>query len=43
MDMFIKKGVLPTYNDTFDQTALYYAAREGQNECVELLLKNGTL
>ena len=39
--MFIDRGVLATYTDTLNQTVLYYAAREGKVNCVDMLLKQG--
>lgn len=41
MKMFIEKGVVPTYTDILNQTVLYYVAREGKANCVEMLLKLG--
>lgn len=41
MKMFIEKGVPATYTDILNQTALFYVAREGKVNCVELLVKLG--
>eukprot|EP01022_Parablepharisma_sp_SALTPOND_P004542 TRINITY_DN120490_c2_g1_i1.p1 TRINITY_DN120490_c2_g1~~TRINITY_DN120490_c2_g1_i1.p1 ORF type:complete len:633 (+),score=39.58 TRINITY_DN120490_c2_g1_i1:249-1901(+) len=37
MKMFIERGVPATYTDILNQTVLYYAAREGKLNCVDLL------
>jgi ankyrin repeat protein len=41
MKMFIDKGVVATYTDILNQTVLYYAAREGKTNCIDMLLKLG--
>ena len=39
--MFIEKGIPATYTDTLTQTVLYYVAREGKLNCVDMLIKLG--
>lgn len=38
----IEKKVPATYTDTLNQTALYYAAREGKTNCIDLFISSGT-
>lgn len=42
MKLLIEKGVPAGYTDVLKQTVLYYAAREGKTNCIELLTKSGT-
>ena len=39
--MFVEMGVPANYTDTLDQTALFYASRDGLDDCVNFLIKNG--
>lgn len=41
MKYFVEKGVPAAFLDTLNQSALFYASREGQLKCAEFLLKNG--
>ena len=41
MKMLIEKGVSVTYVDVLQQTVLFYVAREGKLECIDLLIKSG--
>jgi len=43
LKFFIDKGVLATYTDILNQTVLYYASREGKANCIDLLVKLGTV
>lgn len=40
-NFFIEAGVDPAYKDSLRQTAIYYAAKEGQFDMVRLLFKHG--
>jgi hypothetical protein len=41
MKMLIEKGVPASYADNLNQTVLYYVAREGKANCVDMLVKQG--
>ena len=41
LKFFIERGVQPSYTDILNQTVLFYAAREGKTNCIDLLLKQG--
>eukprot|EP00831_Metopus_contortus_P049723 TRINITY_DN4130_c0_g1_i4.p1 TRINITY_DN4130_c0_g1~~TRINITY_DN4130_c0_g1_i4.p1 ORF type:complete len:467 (-),score=54.60 TRINITY_DN4130_c0_g1_i4:135-1535(-) len=41
MKFFIEKGVSAVYTDILNQTVLFYAAREGKVNCVDMLIKLG--
>lgn len=43
MEFLIDKGVPPTYTDILKQTVLYYVAREGKLDCVDMLVKQGMI
>jgi ankyrin repeat protein len=34
-------GVSPTYADTLNQTSMFYAAKDGRLDMIDLLTKNG--
>ena len=40
--MFLDRGVPAAYTDVLDQTVLYYIAREGKTNCVDLFVGLGT-
>lgn len=41
MKFLIEKGVEATYSDILNQTVLYYAAREGKTDCIDMLIQLG--
>jgi len=41
MKLLIEKGVSAGYEDILKQTVLYYVAREGKTNCIDLLIKAG--
>ena len=43
MKFLIDKGVDASYLDTYKQTVLYYVAREGKTNCVDLLVEHGII
>jgi len=43
MKAFVEMGVKANQTDELNQTALYYAAREGHPEVIDFLVKHGCL
>ena len=41
MKFFLDRGVAPTYTDILKQTVLFYVAREGKTNCVDMLISLG--
>jgi ankyrin repeat protein len=41
LKFLIEKRVPANYTDTLNQTVLYYAAREGKANCIDMLIASG--